>query len=401
MNEWVKRLGFVMICLSGSLIYALDISDAGRLHVDPNATVLNKLYGYHLYHHQIGYVDGVDQNGNDFNETAEEFRRAWLGVHGTLFKVLKFKAVSQLSNDRNYLEGQHRQWGHETFRNFNFQIDVKKLMHLDSVDSLVVGYGRRSMKLADEWQRSASHIMTLERSAFSNALWPNDSFSSHPVGTWVKWKDEGSVYDFGVFSGAYSDWLAGWNQSTVYFGSYHHDFSANSAWDEHGVWVSGYYQDSDTGDQVLANGDEWGSALVGVIGKDQWTLHMTLGLAGNGANSRAEREGLWGGGVVMPTYWVVPDKLKWVNRYALQLSEEAQGVRLNSRYARIGENNDDSININSGYGDAHHSFYSGLNYHFAGENLKILGGIQYDDLESNGQHIYKGWTTGFGFRSYF
>ena len=100
-------------------------------------------------------------------------------------------------------------------------------------------------------------------------------------------------------------------------------------------------------------------------------------------------------------YWLQEDRLKLVLRYQYEGSDEKKGVGLNSRYARVAEDRDSNIKINSGRGDNHHSAYAGLNYYFCGENLKLISGIQYDDLSSAGARVYEGWTLGTSLRIWF
>ena len=83
----------------------------------------------------------------------------------------------------------------------------------------------------------------------------------------------------------------------------------------------------------------------------------------------------------MPWYWVVPEKLQAVARYQYQASSDEEGIRLNSRYVRSSHDNA-AVDVNSGRGDEHHSVYLGLNYHLCGDNAKIMGGVEYDHLET-------------------
>jgi hypothetical protein len=100
----------------------------------------------------------------------------------------------------------------------------------------------------------------------------------------------------------------------------------------------------------------------------------------------------------MPMYWLVVDEQKLVFRYQYQSAEEAQGIRMNNRYARMAAADDAQIEINSSRGDEHHSLYLGYNYYFCGDNLKLVTGIQWDELRSEGDVFFRGWTLGAGIR---
>ena len=72
--------------------------------------------------------------------------------------------VSQLSNEKCF-PNDYRQWGHETFRAANLIFNADKFWNFEQVDSLEIGYGRRTGRMADEWQRSSTVINCLERSS--------------------------------------------------------------------------------------------------------------------------------------------------------------------------------------------------------------------------------------------
>ena len=163
------------------------------------------------------YVDGKDKNGLAFDDSMEEVRRFWMGLQGKFADYRKFKAVSQLSNDRHNYPGDYRQWGHETFRSANLTFDAGSFWEVSSVDALEIGYGRRSARMADEWQRSAYLTNALERSDFSNKLWLSDEENGNPLAAWIKWKQGIHTFDTAVFSGTYDDYLGGWKDSKTYY----------------------------------------------------------------------------------------------------------------------------------------------------------------------------------------
>ncbi len=381
------------------------LRDFGKFYDDPNATGLQNAKLFLSYMHQFGYIDGKDKNGLSFDDSMEETRRFWMGLQGKFADYWKFKVVSQLSNDRhNYpasSAGSYRQWGHETFRSANITFDAGAFWEISSVDALEIGYGRRSARMADEWQRSAYLTNALERSDFSNKLWPSDKGSGNPLAAWIKWKQGIHTFDTAVFSGTYEDYIGGWEDSIMYYASWLGDFSEGSGFDTKDFWISLYSQDSTTAEDRLAKGNDYAIAFVNRLAQGPWALHTSIGFGNNGPHTSSVREGDFGGIVVMPMYWLQEDRLKLVLRYQYEGSDEPEGIRLNSRYARVAGARDSSLDINSGRGDDHHSVYAGLNYYFCGENLKLISGIQYDDLSSAGASVYEGWTIGSSFRIWF
>jgi len=87
--------------------------------------------------------------------------------------------------------------------------------------------------------------------------------------------------------------------------------------------------------------------------------------------------------MVMPYCWIIDEKLQWVGQYEHGSASDADGFRINSRYGRArGTDGTSGIDVNSGRGDNHNSFYTGLNYYLCGQNLKIQGGIEYQTMDT-------------------
>ena len=164
--------GFLSSLMSKDFCEGLE--GFGRFYERPESGGLQSAKLFLSYQHQLGHIDGQDQNGQSFDDDFEEFRRFWMGLSGQFASHWKFKVVSQLSNDRNAYPGDYRQWGHETFRAANLTYDAGKAFDLKNMDSLQLGYGRRTGRMADEWQRSSTVINCLERSSFANKLWLYD-----------------------------------------------------------------------------------------------------------------------------------------------------------------------------------------------------------------------------------
>ena len=387
------------------------LRDFGKFYDNPEAKGLQSAKLFLSYQHQVGLIDGEDANGKSLDDDFEEFRRFWMGLSGRFGTYWKFKAVSQLSNDRhNYPDGtagSYRQWGHETFRAANVTFDAGKYWDLASVDSLELGYGRRTGRMADEWQRSSTVINCLERSSFANKLWLYDKEKGNPMATWAKWKSGMHTFDAAVFSGTYEDYIGGWEDSKVYYASWLGSYSETSSYDLHEYWISFYKQDGDLADDHLAGGMDWALSLVNRIGNEPWALHSTLAFGDNGnldksgAAKNLGQQGDFWGLALMPMYWIKADRIKLVGRYVYQASDQPDGLSLNSRYVPLAGARDATLDVNSGRGDEHHAFYLGLNYYLCGEHLKIISGVQHDDLSSNGTKAFRGWTLGSSFRIWF
>ena len=126
-----------------------------------------------------------------------------------------------------------------------------------------------------------------------------------------------------------------------------------------------------------------------------------MALGNNGDQTNPNRDGDFGGIVLMPMYWLAQDKLKLVGRYLHQKADQPEGLKLNSRYAPLADIRDSSIDLNNGRGDEHQGLYLGLNYYLCDENLKLISGIQHDELKSQGTTQFRGWTMGTSLRLWF
>ena len=378
-----------------------NLINFGKFYNNPDASTLQSTKLFLSYQHQIGHIDGTDQTGKEFDDSFEEFRRVWVGLSGKFGNFWKFKVVSQISNDRNEYPGDYRQWGHETFRAANITFDADKFWEIESLDSLEFGYGRRTGRMADEWQRSSTMINCLERSSFSNKLWLYDKEKGNPLAAWVKWTAGKHTFDTALFSGTYDDYIGGWSDSKIFYVSWLGDYSEGSSYELLEYWVSYYKQEGSITEDRLAGGNDWALSLVNRMGNGPWALHSTLAWGNNGDQTSPNREGEFGGIVLMPMYWLNQNKLKVVGRYLYQKADCTKGLKLNSRYAPLADTRDQTIDLNSGRGDKHQAFYLGLNYYLCGENLKLVNGLQHDELESSGSTQFRGWTVGSSIRLWF
>ena len=378
-----------------------NLINFGKFYNNPDASTLQSAKLFLSYQHQIGHIDGTDQTGKEFDDSFEEFRRVWVGLSGKFGNFWKFKVVSQISNDRNEYPGDYRQWGHETFRAANITFDADKFWEIESLDSLEFGYGRRTGRMADEWQRSSTMINCLERSSFSNKLWLYDKEKGNPLAAWVKWTAGKHTFDTALFSGTYDDYIGGWSDSKIFYVSWLGDYSEGSSYELLEYWISYYKQEGSITEDRLAGGNDWALSLVNRMGNGPWALHSTLAWGNNGDQTSPNREGEFGGIVLMPMYWLNQNKLKVVGRYLYQKADCTKGLKLNSRYAPLADTRDQTIDLNSGRGDKHQAFYLGLNYYLCGENLKLVNGLQHDELESSGSTQFRGWTVGSSIRLWF
>ena len=142
------------------MIILQRLEEFSEFYDNPDSSGLQQAELFLSYQHQIGHIDGTDRTGQAFNDrTKSSGDSGW--VHRKIRHLLKFNLVSQLSNDRNAYPEDYRQWGHETFR-AEYHLDADQFWQIEGLDALQFGYGRRTGRMADEWQRSSTVINCLE-----------------------------------------------------------------------------------------------------------------------------------------------------------------------------------------------------------------------------------------------
>lgn len=89
---------------------------------------------------------------------------------------------------------------------------------------------------------------------------------------------------------------------------------------------------------------------------------------------------------MVPSYFIIPDKLQVSLRYQYAHGDDA-GLQLQSRYERLAP----GVLSTKGAGEEYQSAYLGLNYLFYGNKLKLLTGIEYNQMKG-GPKDFSGWT---------
>jgi hypothetical protein len=108
---------------------------------------------------------------------------------------------------------------------------------------------------------------------------------------------------------------------------------------------------------------------------------------GNGTTAKGDLASF----MIMPTYYLIPEKLELVTRYQFGSSDQPNGITTLGRQVS---------NVGKFTGDTYNSGYVGLNYYIYGQKAKLMVGGQYDELTGGtGKNAnYRGWTTLVGFR---
>jgi hypothetical protein len=347
------------------------LSDIGKIYSDKSNPYIQSFSLEGRLQYQMMHIDGNDSNGDNFSETADEYRRARLGAKVDFLQYFSAKAVVDIVSDSRP-SGDGLDWGYQNFDTATLTFDIKKAFSIGALDKLNVTYGRHKFEMSAEAVESSNNIITIERSALSNKVYA----SGRPTGLSIQAGKGDWMLTTAIYSAAAQEEFinGGFNDGIAYFGAI--DYTGldklKLRWDF-------VYNDADDIQNDSELGYEWATTFNTIYEEGPFGILGTVALGDNGENTNANREGTFYGFTVMPWYWIVEKKLQGVFQYSFAGSDEAQGIRTNSRYLRNGATGG-VIGGADGRGDELHTFYTGLNYYLCGNSAKIMGGIEYADL---------------------
>ncbi|MGJ8726476.1 MAG: porin [Roseibacillus sp.] len=366
------------------------LKSIGKLYKNSENPLIQEFSVFGRLQYQGAWVNGEDENGDDFDDSYDEFRRVRIGAKGKFLQYFDFKAnINLLSDGRP--SGNDLDWGVENFDEALIGFDIKKAFGIDQLDKLHLSYGRHKFAISHEAVESSKNIVTVERSAISNKVYGSD----RPTGFKLKAAQGPWSALLGIYSTEVNDkFIADWGGSVAYQASLGYQVS-----DELSLLADFAYNDGDV--SGTAWGYKWATSLSAVYESGRFGLVTDFIYGDNGDvndGQNVDRQDSFWGVVVIPHYWLVEDRLQAVARYQYQGSDGSEGIRLNSRYVR--RNDDTGAAINSGRGDSHHSIYAGLNYYLCDNNAKFMAGVEYDSLDTPDGDV-SATTFWLAFRTYF
>lgn len=314
----------------------------------------------------------------------------WIGrYHGQFWS-----ADSDRDEDSDY---QHRRWRFgvqiDFLDDFTFEGQFNLKTNFDNsgrfvrnVEDLTIKYdpegagwdltvGKQKAWLSREWNTSSKRIKTMERSILANNIVPTK------IGGVILGLDEvGPLVDVkvGLFSGTLDD---DWSTPTV-DGGLGANFSATYELSEiTDVRFDYLWTDNDSDANAFEGFENAFSLNTKTDFNDRLTLETDVlyGLGHTGQSSDLF-------GVVIMPYYDITDDLEFVFRYTYATADDAGGINVQSRYERaVGGRL---------AGDEYHAFYLGLNYYICGDRLKLMGGVEFSDLEGQDSNSYTTWWSG-------
>lgn len=346
--------------------WCTTIKDIGKIHSDPDNPFLQSFNLEGRVHYQAGHIDGNDNLGNGFNDSFDNFRRVRFGWKAEFLRYFTAQTAVDVVLD-NRFRGGDLDWGFQQFETASISFDMKRAFSVDSLDSLSLTYGARKFSLTSEVRESSNNIITIERSAIANKVYA----IAQPTGFTLSAGKNGWLVTAALFSSEDdSDFIGGFNDGLIYYAAVDYEASENLSYR-----LDAALSDTSPGEDDIL-GYDWATSLNVIYDERPYGILGTVVLGDNGAQPGG-RGGSFHGLTVMPWYWIIDGKLQTVFQYSHSGSDEPAGIRANTRYLTGAQN---IASVNSGRGDELHTYYLGLNWYLCGNNLKLMGGIEYSDL---------------------
>ncbi len=372
----VPLLAIIML-LSSTAAQAEDwkhtLKNMGTVYSSDDGLVQEvKLFG--RAHYQYNYSDGElgDQN---FSDDRDEVRRLRAGMS---IKFLDgFRALGRWNARERGLDDDltlYDSWD-------ELYVDYTKSDVL-GLDKASIGYGRYKLLFGGEEHQSSKRIKTIERSAINNRFG-----SRRPTGVNINLEKDGVEYMLGVWSTEFEpEKWAGWSEDVAY------QLGATLPVAEGELILDFIYADND--DTVLTwfNYD-WAGSVT-------YTRQFgAVNVMANATMSDARDRDPYGF-VVLPSFFILENKLEAAFRYQYAGVDSDIGVPRSSGSRGLRRAALEEIGV-TGNGDEYQAFYAGLNYYIAGDNLKLMTGVEYEDISGVDALELEGVTFWAALRAYF
>ncbi len=308
------------------------------------------------------HVDSDLGDADDWN-----FRRLRLGAKAKLFN--DFTLHAEIDADGN---------GDDDF--YQRLTDAYIAWQPDPMLKLTLG--KHGMPFTADGATSSKELITIDRSNLTNNLWFPDEYLP---GVSISGEDKTWNYHLGVYStGTETPEFGDLDASWTMLASLGRRLGPVLGGDDAGVRVDYVYQDPSDDTETFTRLHEHVGSLVFDWNKGPWDLVADVS-ASQGYGSQSDLFGFQ----VMPSVYLIEDKLQAVLRYTYLSSSDGAGVR----YARY------DSEVTSVRGDEYQELYAGLNYYIYGHKLKVQGGVQYAGMNGTpSEGDVESWQATLGLR---
>ena len=177
--------------------------------------------------YQAAYIEGRDVNGDDFNETFDEYRRFRLGAKAKFLNYFGLKYQVNLVADGRP-SGDDLDWGYDSIDEAYISFDLGKAINTSFWDELSLSYGRHKYLMGYEAHASSTKLLTVERSSLANKAYG----SARLTGLVAEAAKGDWNFGLGLFSGTVDttdvDEFADWQEGQIYWASV--GYKANDQW---------------------------------------------------------------------------------------------------------------------------------------------------------------------------
>ncbi len=303
--------------------------------------LLNELSITGRYQGQYYNVEG-DESASDYDN-----RRARVGLRALLLdKTLELK--SEAFGDLNS--------GGDSYKGLTELYLGYKLN-----DDTTVTIGKQKPKFGQEWSLSSRLIPTFERSLLVNGYKPD-----HTAGVSLAGKAGATNYYVGVFSNEPTEEFAELDGGLSITASLSQDATALFGTEKATVGIGYIHSEHEDNDSIFTTLD------------DGISIHANLKQGALGLSAEAlylMGEGDTLGLSITPTY-DLSDKLQLVFRYQVASSDGSMSPQ--KRYESP---------AGVGSGDLYNAIYGGFNYFIYDQKLKLMGGVEYADMDGGGDSL--------------
>ena len=352
--------------------WCAGFNSVGKFYENKDAPFIQSLKFFGRFQYQYAHIDGENGAGKSFSEGIDEVRRFRFGSEIKFLNGFKLKGNMNLVNDLA-AKGGTREFEHKDWDELTLSYSKKDVAGFDKAG---LSYGRHKVAMGHESHTSSKEIKTVERSPLSNKIY-DERWTGVKVqlerGDW-----EGIIGYFSQDDKEERDAWGSMSQGSAFY--------LSSAWKlNSGNLLFDFFHMSDDEEADSAMNDyNWAASLAYETEIGNWDLMVNVVYGDNGDSeyhsNKPEQQGNFYGLVVMPSTYLIDDKLEFVARYVYQASEEAQGIGSNSRYFGSGDDIGGAINVDRS--DSYHSIYAGLNYYLCGNNSKVQVGAEYETLDT-------------------
>jgi phosphate-selective porin OprO and OprP len=302
-------------------------------------------------HGQFGYTHAENDDGSDDYSTLE-MRRVRLGVRGTLFQNVRAQIEANFIPNSFSMRSAYLEWREHDW-----------IMPKMGFDKPTFGH---------EENTSSASILTVERSNINNQMVPGPTTGVSFAGSYEMFE-----YGAGIYTGRANVNPDGWDR-------YLYNGSIGIRLDR---WIPENHKLSFRIDGI-ANDDtgaifgfETGVAASGHYLWGRFDLRVEY------LQADPFDGGYVRGGYIMPSYKFT-EKIQGVVRYERSTADDTF-INAPNRYTR---RTDVSPSTATRQGTDYEAVYLGANYYIKGDNLKLMSGVEYSELDGTSRGTLKSTT---------